>query len=55
MFQLTEDQISIRDMVREFAEKEIQPKAGELDKTGRFPLETVEALAERGIMWWSSH
>jgi alkylation response protein AidB-like acyl-CoA dehydrogenase len=42
--------MSIRDMVREFAEKEIRPKADEVDKTGRFPLETITALTEMGIM-----
>lgn len=50
MFTFTEDQMSIRDMVREFAEKEIRPKADEVDKTGRFPLETITALTEMGIM-----
>lgn len=50
MFEFTEDQIMIRDLVRNYAEKEIKPKADELDKTGRFPAETIEALAEMGIM-----
>lgn len=50
MFQLTQDQSSIREMVREFAEKEIRPLADEIDKTGRFPAETIAALAEMGIM-----
>ena len=50
MFQLTQDQSSIREMVREFAEKEIRPLADEIDKTGRFPAESIAALAEMGIM-----
>jgi len=50
MFQLTQDQNSIREMVREFAEKEIRPLADEIDKTGRFPAESIAALAEMGIM-----
>lgn len=50
MFQLTEEQRMIQEMVREFAEKEIRPKADEVDKTGRFPAETIAALAEMGIM-----
>lgn len=50
MFQFTQDQNSIREMVREFAEKEIRPLADEIDKTGRFPAETIAALAEMGIM-----
>lgn len=47
---LTEDQHSIRDMVREFAEREIRPLADEVDKTGRFPAGTIAALVEMGIM-----
>lgn len=50
MFQFTEDQISIQEMVREFAEKEVRPKADEVDKTGRFPAETITQLAEMGVM-----
>lgn len=50
MFQFTEDQNSIREMVRDFAENEIRPLADEIDKTGRFPSETIAALAEMGIM-----
>lgn len=37
-------------MVREFAEKEIRPLADEIDKTGRFPAESIAALSEMGIM-----
>lgn len=50
MFEFTEDQQCIQEMVKEFAEKEIRPIADEIDKTGRFPAETIAALAEMGIM-----
>ena len=50
MFQFTEDQKTIQEMVRDFAEKEIRPLADEIDKSGRFPAETIEALAEMGVM-----
>lgn len=50
MFQFTEDQKTIQEMVRDFAEKEIRPLADEIDKSGRFPTETIEALAEMGVM-----
>ena len=50
MFQFTEDQLAIREIIREFAENEIKPKADELDKTGSYPLETVNALADMGVM-----
>lgn len=50
MFCFTEEQIDIRDMIRNYAEKEIRPLAQEIDETGRFPAETIQQLAEMGIM-----
>lgn len=50
MFTFTEEQQSIQEMVRDFAEKEIRPRADEIDKTGRFPSETIAQLAEMGVM-----
>lgn len=50
MFALTEEQSMLQDMVHIFAEKELKARAGELDATGRFPLETVTALSELGVM-----
>lgn len=50
MFQFTEDQLAVQELIREFAENEVRPLADELDKTGRFPSETIAALAEMGIM-----
>ena len=44
MFQLTQDQSSIREMVREFAEKEIRPLADEIEKNRRLPAESIAAL-----------
>ena len=35
-FELTEEQNLIRDMVREFAEKEVAPSAAERDEEERF-------------------
>lgn len=49
-FELTEEQKEIRDAVRKYAEAEIRPKADELDKTGRFPVETIAQLADMGVM-----
>jgi butyryl-CoA dehydrogenase len=43
-FTLTAEQALIRDMVREFAEKEIKPIAAEIDRDQRFPAETVEKM-----------
>jgi len=49
-FELSEDQSRIRDAVREFAEGEITPRAAEREKDGRFPRETLDRLAEMGIL-----
>ena len=39
-----------RQMIREFAEKEVKPLATELDEEERFPVETVKKMAEIGLM-----
>ncbi len=49
-FQLTEEQISIRDMVRDFAEKEIAPHVMEYDEKKEFPLEIIKKLGELGLL-----
>ncbi|MCZ7582064.1 MAG: acyl-CoA dehydrogenase family protein [Deltaproteobacteria bacterium] len=46
----TDDQRMIRDMVREFAQKELAPKAADRDKSGEPPLEEIRKLAELGLM-----
>ncbi len=50
MFELSEEQMMVRDMCRGFAEKELREQAVEIDKTHRFPLETTRKLGELGIM-----
>ncbi len=49
-FELTDAQQMIRDTVREFAEKELAPIAGELDRLKRFPEKPLQRLAELGIL-----
>lgn len=49
-FQLTEEHQMIRQMAREFAEKEIAPKASELDEKAEFPAENIKKMAELGFM-----
>jgi butyryl-CoA dehydrogenase len=49
-FDLTEEQRMIRDAARDFAAREIAPKAAELDKSGRWPSEIVARLGELGFM-----
>lgn len=50
MFNLTEDQKEIRDLVRRFAEEKVAPRAAETDEKGRFPRENIEELADMGFM-----
>ena len=38
------------DMYRDFAETEVKPLAAEIDKTERFPEETVAKMAEMGLL-----
>ncbi len=40
----------IRDMVRDFAQREIAPKAAEIDKTGAFPVDILDQMAGLGLM-----
>ncbi len=49
MFNLTEDQLSIREMVREFAQKEVKPIAADVDEQERFPSENIPKMAEMGL------
>ncbi|MBU5341634.1 acyl-CoA dehydrogenase family protein [Caldifermentibacillus hisashii] len=49
-FELTKEQLMIRDMVRDFAEKEVKPYARELDETHSFRLETFQKMGKLGLM-----
>jgi len=48
--ELSEEQRMIRDAARDFAKSEVEPKAAELDKTGRWPTEIVQRMGELGFM-----
>ncbi len=48
--ELTENQKMIRDMVREFAEKEIEPVAAELDKKKEFPRNIIKKMGQLGLL-----
>ncbi|MDF1798650.1 MAG: acyl-CoA dehydrogenase family protein [Planctomycetota bacterium] len=48
-FDLTEDQRMIRDMVREFAEAEVAPKAAAVDEEHRFDTDTWAKIVELGL------
>jgi butyryl-CoA dehydrogenase len=47
---LTEAQVQVRDMVRQFARRELAPTAAERDRTPRFPREAFARMAELGLM-----
>jgi alkylation response protein AidB-like acyl-CoA dehydrogenase len=48
--ELTDEQQMIQAMAREFAESEIRPIAGEIDREARYPHETVKRMGELGLM-----
>ena len=48
-FNLNKTQELFRQMIREFAEKEVAPLAAEIDEQERFPQETVDKMAKLGI------
>lgn len=49
-FNLSKEQLMVRSIMREFTENEVKPIAAEIDKTGRFPRETVEKMAKYNMM-----
>ena len=49
-FTFTEEQEMIRQMVREFAEREISPVLMEYDEPQKFPWEIIRKLAELGLL-----
>jgi len=49
-FSLTTEQRQIREMVAEFADEEIRPRAAEIDETDEFPWDLVDEMAELGLM-----
>lgn len=49
-FTPTEDQVLIRNMAREFAVKELEPLAAEIDRTGDFPRASIRKMAELGLL-----
>lgn len=50
MFKLDDEQKMILDTVRKMAEKEIGPRAAELDETGGFPHHALKLFAENGLL-----
>jgi len=44
------DQTMVRNMAREFATKELEPIAAEVDEKGEFPHESIKKMAELGLL-----
>src|SRR6056297_4266221 len=49
-FSLSQEQRQIKEMVSEFVDEEVVPRAAEIDKTDEFPWDLVDELAELGLM-----
>jgi len=49
-FALTQEQRQIRDMVAEFVDEEVVPRAAEIDETDEFPADLLDEMAELGLM-----
>ncbi len=49
-FALTDEQKALRALAREFAEKEIRPKAAEYDVVMKHPVDVVAKAHEVGLM-----
>ncbi|RMG22148.1 MAG: acyl-CoA dehydrogenase [Methanobacteriota archaeon] len=49
-FELTDEQLSIQQSIREFAEQEIAPHVMEYDETKTFPKHLIEKMGDLGIL-----
>lgn len=52
-FDLTDDQILLKEMVRDFAQKEIDPEVKSLEEKHEFPQKLLRKLADLGILGMS--
>jgi butyryl-CoA dehydrogenase len=48
-FQLGDESLMMRDMIRKFVQNEIEPIAAETDRTHQFPMETFKKMASLGL------
>lgn len=49
-FGLTDDQVMIQTVAREFAQEQVAPAAAKLDASGEFPFDTIRKVGELGFM-----
>lgn len=50
LFKLTDEQLMIQSMVREFARKVVAPTAAERDQTKEFPADNLKKMGELGLL-----
>ena len=50
MYRLTEEQILLRDTIRQLAEERIAPRAAEIDRSGEFPEDIRQLLAAQEVL-----
>ncbi len=50
LFEFTEEQNMLRDMVREFVNEEVKPIAGDIDENEEIPKDLVRKIGELGLM-----
>ena len=48
-FNLNDEQLAFKKVLRDFVEKEIKPVANKYEKEGIYPTEIVETMAEMGL------
>jgi len=49
LYELTEEQTRLREMLRDFADREIAPAAAKLDERNEFPAENIQKMRELGL------
>jgi alkylation response protein AidB-like acyl-CoA dehydrogenase len=49
-YRLTEEQILLRDTVRQLAHEQIAPRAAEIDRSGEFPEDIRQLLASQDVL-----
>jgi len=50
MFKTTDEQEEFRNKVREFAEKNVRARSDEIDREGKYPIETIAEAGKLGFM-----
>ena len=48
-FSLSEQEKMLQNLAKDFAEKEVLPRASEIDRTGQFPVDLARELGSRGF------